>query len=53
MSLKDLTLQEIIDMGLEKVPAEFDRRTGSVVYDTIASVAVPILFDVRIKTGQS
>lgn len=44
MSLKGLTLQEIIDMGLEKVPAEFDRRTGSVVYDTIASVAVPILF---------
>lgn len=44
MSLKDLTLQEIIDMGMEKVPTEFDRRTGSVVYDTISSVAVPILF---------
>lgn len=44
MSLKDLSLQEIIDMGLEKVPTEFDRRTGSVIYDTIAAAAVPILF---------
>lgn len=44
MSLQDLTLQEIIDMALTKVPAEFDRRTGSIIYDTIASAAVPILF---------
>lgn len=44
MSLKDMTLQEIIDMAMEKVPTEFDRRTGSVIYDTIASAAVPILY---------
>ena len=44
MSLKDVTLQELIDMALEKVPTEFDRRTGSVIYDTIASTAVPILY---------
>lgn len=44
MSLKDLTLQGIIDMAMTQVPAEFDRRTGSVIYDTIASVAVPLLY---------
>ena len=44
MSLKDLTLQEIIDMALEHVPTDFDKRTGSIIYDTISSVAVPILF---------
>lgn len=44
MSLKDLTLQDIIDMAMTQVPAEFDRRTGSVIYDTIASVAVPLLY---------
>ena len=31
-------------MGLEKVPAEFDRRTGSIIYDTIASAANPLLY---------
>lgn len=44
MNLKDLSLQELIDMALEKVPTEFDRRTGSIIYDTIASVAVPLLY---------
>lgn len=44
MSLKDTTLQGIIEMAMTQVPAEFDRRTGSVIYDTIASVAVPILY---------
>ncbi|NCU30391.1 baseplate J/gp47 family protein [Candidatus Saccharibacteria bacterium] len=44
MSLKDLTLQELIDMGLSKVDTEIDRRTGSIIYDTIASAAVPMLF---------
>lgn len=44
MSLKDMSLQELIDMGLEKVPAEFDRRAGSIIYDTIASVAAPLLY---------
>lgn len=44
MSLKDLTLQSLIDMGLSKVGAEIDRRTGSIIYDTIASTAVPLLF---------
>lgn len=44
MSLKNLTLQGLIEMGLEKVPAEFDRRTGSIIYDTIASAANPLLY---------
>lgn len=44
MSLKDTTLQGIIEMAMTQVPADFDRRTGSVIYDTIASVAVPILY---------
>jgi Uncharacterized homolog of phage Mu protein gp47 len=44
MTLRNISLQEIIDMAMEKVPTEFDRRTGSVIYDTIASVAVPILY---------
>lgn len=44
MSLKDLTLQELVDMGLSKVDTEIDRRTGSVIYDTIASTSVPLLY---------
>lgn len=44
MSLKDLSLQGLIDMAMEKVPADVDRRVGSIIYDTIASVAVPLLF---------
>lgn len=44
MSLKDLTLQELIDMALTKVDTEVDRRTGSIIYDTIASAAVPMQF---------
>lgn len=44
MSLKDLSLQGLIDMAMEKAPADVDRRVGSIIYDTIASVAVPLLF---------
>lgn len=43
MSLKDLSLQEIIDRAMSRVPEEKDRRVGSIIYDTIASVAVSIL----------
>lgn len=43
MSLKDLSLQEIIDRAMLRVPEEKDRRVGSIIYDTIASVAVSIL----------
>lgn len=43
MSLKNITLQSIIDMALQKVSDSVDKRTGSIVYDMIASVAVPIL----------
>lgn len=44
MSLENLTLQELIDMGLSRVDSEIDRRTGSIIYDTIASIAAPMLF---------
>lgn len=44
MSLKDLTLGSLIDMAMENVSADIDRRTGSIIYDTIASATVPILF---------
>lgn len=44
MSLKDLSLQNLIDMAMERVPADVDRRVGSIIYDTIASVAAPLLF---------
>lgn len=43
MKLKGMTLQSIIDAALENIPDTVDKRTGSIVYDTIASVAVPIL----------
>ena len=43
MSLKDLSLQEIIDRAMSRIPEEKDRRVGSIIYDTIASVAVSIL----------
>lgn len=43
MSLKDISLQELIDMALEKAPLDVDRRTGSIIYDTVASAAVPLL----------
>lgn len=43
MSLKDLTLQELIDKAIENAPDNVDKRTGSIIYDVIASVAVPLL----------
>ena len=40
---EEVTYEDIMDRMLERVPDEFDKREGSVIYDALAPAAVELM----------